>query len=79
MPSFPESYKSQKQEEQVWRNGAKYTIKFLGQWSDQLGVWVMPDFVGLLTLTIALCLPYAVFFEAAASLVLPCCAMRLLS
>ncbi|XP_031269527.1 uncharacterized protein LOC116127968 [Pistacia vera] len=44
------------------------TIKFLGEWSDQLGVWAMPAFVGLHTLTIALCLPYAVFFEAAASL-----------
>ncbi|KAJ4720372.1 TVP38/TMEM64 family membrane protein [Melia azedarach] len=43
-------------------------IKVLGEWSDRLGVWAMPVFIGVHTLTLALCLPYAVFFEAASSL-----------
>lgn len=43
-------------------------IKAIREWSDRLGVWAIPVFVGFHTLTIALCLPYAVFFEAAASL-----------
>ena len=36
--------------------------------SDQLGIWAIPAYVGVHTLTLALCLPSAVFFEAAASL-----------
>ncbi|KAK6943111.1 SNARE associated Golgi protein [Dillenia turbinata] len=36
--------------------------------SDQLGIWAMPVYVMLHTITLALCLPYAVFFEAGASL-----------
>ncbi|KAF6168742.1 hypothetical protein GIB67_013124 [Kingdonia uniflora] len=36
--------------------------------SDRLGFWAIPLYVLIHTLTLALCLPYAVFFEAAASL-----------
>ncbi|KAK9120283.1 hypothetical protein Scep_018376 [Stephania cephalantha] len=35
---------------------------------DRLGFWAIPLYVLLHTLTLALCLPYAVFFEAGASL-----------
>lgn len=44
-------------------------MKALREWSDRLGVWAIPAYVGVHTLTLALCLPYAVFFEAAASLI----------
>ncbi|KAF5741240.1 hypothetical protein HS088_TW10G00236 [Tripterygium wilfordii] len=43
-------------------------IKFFGEWSDRLGVWAIPVYVAIHTVTLALCLPYAIFFEAAASL-----------
>ncbi|CAN1159178.1 TVP38/TMEM64 family membrane protein slr0305 [Linum perenne] len=43
-------------------------VQFLAQWSDRLGPWAMPLYVGVHSLTLALCLPFAVFFEAAASL-----------
>lgn len=43
-------------------------INWLKAMSDRLGVWAIPAYVGLHTLTLALCLPYAVFFEAGASL-----------
>ncbi|KAL6499094.1 hypothetical protein OROGR_028115 [Orobanche gracilis] len=36
--------------------------------SDRLGYWAIPAYVGVHTLTLALCLPYAIFFEAGASL-----------
>ncbi|XP_021727948.1 uncharacterized protein LOC110695062 [Chenopodium quinoa] len=36
--------------------------------SDQLGIWAIPAYVGVHTLTLSLCLPSAVFFEAGASL-----------
>lgn len=36
--------------------------------SERLGIWVIPLYVMVHTLTLALCLPYAVFFEAGASL-----------
>lgn len=35
---------------------------------DRLGFWAIPIYVGAHTLTLALCLPSAVFFEAGASL-----------
>ena len=44
-------------------------MKVLGEWSDRMGVWAMPAYVGIHTLTLALCLPYAVFMEATASLI----------
>lgn len=44
-------------------------MKALRDWSDRMGVWAIPAYVGVHTLTLALCLPYAVFFEAAASLI----------
>ncbi|OIT19604.1 hypothetical protein A4A49_42733 [Nicotiana attenuata] len=43
-------------------------IEWLKQMSDRLGNWAIPAYVGLHTVTLALCLPYAVFFEAGASL-----------
>lgn len=43
-------------------------LKALEEMSDRLGVWAIPAYVGIHTLTLALCLPYAVFFEAGASL-----------
>ncbi|KAL6557032.1 hypothetical protein OROHE_006908 [Orobanche hederae] len=36
--------------------------------SDRLGYWAIPAYIGVHTLTLALCLPYAIFFEAGASL-----------
>ena len=44
-------------------------MKVLETLSDRLGVWAMPAYVGVHTLTLALCLPSAVFFEAASSLI----------
>ncbi|KAJ7949892.1 SNARE associated Golgi protein family [Quillaja saponaria] len=43
-------------------------INLFKVWSDQLGLWAIPVYVGIHTLTLALCLPSAVFFEAGASL-----------
>ncbi|MED6183620.1 hypothetical protein PIB30_039367 [Stylosanthes scabra] len=43
-------------------------INLLTRWSQSLGVWAIPLYVSLHTLSIALCLPSAVFLEAAASL-----------
>ncbi|KAM7464788.1 hypothetical protein LguiA_032909 [Lonicera macranthoides] len=43
-------------------------IEWLREMKDRMGYWAIPAYVGLHTLTLALCLPYAVFFEAAASL-----------
>jgi uncharacterized membrane protein YdjX (TVP38/TMEM64 family) len=33
-----------------------------------MGIWAMPTYVAVHTVTLALCLPYAVFFEAGAAL-----------
>ncbi|XP_078432649.1 SNARE associated Golgi protein family [Wolffia australiana] len=41
-------------------------MEFVRQISDRLGPWALPVFVTLHTVTIALCLPYAIFFEAVA-------------
>ncbi|KAM1103397.1 uncharacterized protein LOC126597464 isoform X1 [Malus sylvestris] len=43
-------------------------LKVFAELSDRLGVWAIPLYVAIHTLTLALCLPYAVFFEAAASM-----------
>ncbi|XP_074309041.1 uncharacterized protein LOC141643687 [Silene latifolia] len=43
-------------------------IRVFGVLSDRLGIWAIPVYVAVHTLTLALCLPYAVFFEAGASL-----------
>ncbi|XP_048427393.1 uncharacterized protein LOC103944735 isoform X1 [Pyrus x bretschneideri] len=43
-------------------------LKVFSELSDRLGVWAIPLYVAIHTLTLALCLPYAVFFEAAASM-----------
>lgn len=51
-----------------WEFDREAALKVFTQWSDRLGVWAMPAYVGIHTFTLALCLPYAVFFEATASL-----------
>ncbi|GAV89885.1 SNARE_assoc domain-containing protein [Cephalotus follicularis] len=51
-----------------WEFDKEFALKVLGEWSDRLGIWAIPVYVGIHTLTLALCLPYAVFFEAGASL-----------
>lgn len=43
-------------------------LQWFRNMSDLLGFWAIPAYVGIHTLTLALCLPYAVFFEAGASL-----------
>lgn len=43
-------------------------VELFKQLSDRLGIWAIPVYVIVHTLTLALCLPYAVFFEAGASL-----------
>ncbi|PKI65620.1 hypothetical protein CRG98_014013 [Punica granatum] len=44
-------------------------LKAFEEMSERLGVWAIPVYVAVHTLTLALCLPYAVFFEAGASLI----------
>ncbi|XP_052204994.1 uncharacterized protein LOC127809880 [Diospyros lotus] len=51
-----------------WGWDKEAAVQMLRAMADQLGVWAIPAYVGLHTLTLALCLPYAVFFEAGASL-----------
>lgn len=43
-------------------------MKVLTEMRDWMGYWAIPAYVALHTLTLTLCLPYAVFFEAGASL-----------
>ncbi|XP_073039435.1 uncharacterized protein [Primulina eburnea] len=43
-------------------------MQWLMDTSDRLGYWAIPAYVGLHTLSLALCLPCAVFFEAGASM-----------
>ncbi|KAL3649925.1 hypothetical protein CASFOL_006328 [Castilleja foliolosa] len=43
-------------------------MNWLREMCDRLGYWAIPAYVGVHTLTLALCLPYAVFFEAGASM-----------
>lgn len=43
-------------------------MEFFKRLSDELGIWAIPAYVGVHTLTLSLCLPSAVFFEAGASL-----------
>lgn len=45
-----------------------YMMKLMSEMRDWLGFWAIPAYVALHTLTLALCLPYAVFFEAGASI-----------
>ncbi|KAL8519905.1 hypothetical protein ACS0TY_010730 [Phlomoides rotata] len=52
-----------------WDNGKNsFVMQWLRELSDRLGYWAIPVYVGVHTLTLALCLPYAVFFEAGASM-----------
>lgn len=43
-------------------------LRVLAEWSQRLGVWAIPAYVAIHAIALALCLPFAVFFEAAASL-----------
>lgn len=43
-------------------------LETLKEWSDRLGIWAIPTYVAVHTVTLALCLPHAVFFEAGASM-----------
>ncbi|KAF3524157.1 hypothetical protein F2Q69_00046114 [Brassica cretica] len=43
-------------------------LEALKEWSDRLGIWAIPTYVAVHTVTLALCLPHAVFFEAGASI-----------
>lgn len=45
-----------------------YIMKVMSEMRDWMGFWAIPAYVALHTLTLALCLPYAVFFEAGASI-----------
>lgn len=49
-----------------WDNDA--ALQMFRGLSERLGIWVIPLYVTVHTLTLSLCLPYAVFFEAGASL-----------
>lgn len=52
-----------------WDGGKNSAVmQWLREMSDRLGIWAIPAYVGLHTITLALCLPYAVFFEAGASI-----------
>ncbi|KAI3694111.1 hypothetical protein L1987_77072 [Smallanthus sonchifolius] len=43
-------------------------VEFFKHMSDRLGDWAIPVYVAIHTISLALCLPYAIFFEAGASL-----------
>ena len=43
-------------------------VELFRQWSDRLGYWTTPLYVSVHTISLSLCLPSAIFFEAAASL-----------
>lgn len=45
-----------------------YIMKVMSEMRDWMGIWAIPAYVALHTITLALCLPYAVFFEAGASI-----------
>ena len=43
-------------------------VELFRNMSDRLGNWAIPVYVAIHTISLSLCLPYAVFFEAGASL-----------
>ncbi|CAH9052314.1 unnamed protein product [Cuscuta epithymum] len=51
-----------------WEVSKDAAIDWFKQLSDRLGYWAIPVYIGLHTITLALCLPYAIFFEAGASI-----------
>ncbi|XP_020218425.1 uncharacterized protein LOC109801721 [Cajanus cajan] len=54
-----------------WQGGGfdkDAAFKFVRDWSDKLGFWAIPLYVSVHTVSIALCLPSAIFFETAAPL-----------
>lgn len=51
-----------------WEWDKDAVVELFRQLSERLGIWAIPVYVLVHTLTLALCLPYAVFFEAGASL-----------
>ncbi|EPS66796.1 hypothetical protein M569_07981 [Genlisea aurea] len=48
--------------------GGSRLMLWLRDTTDRLGYWAIPAYIGLHTVSLALCLPYAVFFEAGASM-----------
>ncbi|KAK7394136.1 hypothetical protein VNO78_14655 [Psophocarpus tetragonolobus] len=54
-----------------WQGGGwdkEAALKLVGEWSKKLGIWAIPLYVSVHTVSIALCLPSAIFFETAAPL-----------
>ncbi|PIN23192.1 putative membrane protein [Handroanthus impetiginosus] len=52
-----------------WDKGKDSAVmQWLREMSDRLGYWAIPVYVGVHTVSLALCLPCAVFFEAGASI-----------
>lgn len=43
-------------------------VRWMRDWSERLGIWAIPLFISLHTLSIALCLPSAIFLETGASI-----------
>ncbi|RDX84835.1 hypothetical protein CR513_34054, partial [Mucuna pruriens] len=53
-------------QENGWEKEAAF--KLMREWSDKLGIWAIPLYISIHALSIALCLPSAIFFETAAPL-----------
>ena len=54
-----------------WQGGGwdrEASFKLAREWSEKLGIWAIPLYLSLHTISIALCLPSAIFFETAAPL-----------
>ncbi|TKY64764.1 SNARE associated Golgi protein [Spatholobus suberectus] len=54
-----------------WQGGGwdkEAAFKLAREWSEKLGIWAIPLYVSVHTVSIALCLPSAIFFETAAPL-----------
>lgn len=54
-----------------WQGGGwdrEAAFRLAREWSEKLGIWAIPLYVSLHTISIALCLPSAIFFETAAPL-----------
>ncbi|KAK7374941.1 hypothetical protein VNO80_08384 [Phaseolus coccineus] len=54
-----------------WQGGGwdrEASFRLAREWSEKLGIWAIPLYVSLHTISISLCLPSAIFFETAAPL-----------
>ncbi|XP_022635846.1 uncharacterized protein LOC106758644 isoform X3 [Vigna radiata var. radiata] len=54
-----------------WQGGGwdrEESFRLVREWSEKLGIWAIPLYVSVHTISIALCLPSAIFFETAAPL-----------